>query len=386
MKILHICLASFYIDNYTYQENILPKFHKKLGYEVEIIASLFNFDENGEGFFESGKRNYINENKIPVTRLEYKSGFWNKKLRQYNGTYEAVEKASPDIIFIHGCQFLDIKLIVKYLEKNPHVKIYVDNHADFSNSARTWLSKNVLHKIVWKTMAQKIEPYTTMFYGVLPARVDFLRDIYDIPENKTELLVMGADDDKIQQVTSIDSKLTIRKKLNLEEEDFIIVTGGKIDKAKRQVINLMRTIQKIDNTKVKLIVYGSVIPEMKAQVQKLAKDDSIEYIGWINDIQSYELFSIADLVVFPGRHSVYWEQVVAMGTPMVVKYWEGTTHVDIGGNCTFLYEDTEEELLRVLKNIIYNKNTYKKMLKNAQSSKRMNFNYSTIAKKSIDSF
>lgn len=27
MKILHICLASFYIDNYSYQENLLPKFH-----------------------------------------------------------------------------------------------------------------------------------------------------------------------------------------------------------------------------------------------------------------------------------------------------------------------------------------------------------------------
>ena len=58
----------------------------------------------------------------------------------------------------------------------------------------------------------------------------------------------------------------------------------------------------------------------------------------IDDFQSYNLFSAADLVVFPGRHSVYWEQVVAIGTPMVVKYWDGTTHIDIGGNCMYLYE------------------------------------------------
>lgn len=47
MKILHLCLANFYIDNYSYQENMLPKFHKKLGYEVEIIASMQSFDRNG---------------------------------------------------------------------------------------------------------------------------------------------------------------------------------------------------------------------------------------------------------------------------------------------------------------------------------------------------
>lgn len=59
MKVLHICLASFYIDNYSYQENLLPIYHKKMGYDVEIIASLFNFDKNGIGYFEKKEKNTL---------------------------------------------------------------------------------------------------------------------------------------------------------------------------------------------------------------------------------------------------------------------------------------------------------------------------------------
>jgi len=385
MKILHLMLANFFIDNYSYQENLLTKYHKKLGYDVEVVASLFNFDENGEGYFETGRREYINENQIPVTRLEYMGGFWNKKLRQYVGTYEAIEKANPDIIFIHGCQFLDMKVVVKYLEKNPQVKVYVDNHADFSNSATNWLSENILHKIIWRRCAQLIEPYVTKFYGVLPARVDFLKNIYKVPSNKVDLLVMGADDEKVEETATEESKINVREQFNIKKDDFLIVTGGKIDQAKRQVLNLMNVVSKMNGPKVKLIVYGSVIPDLQEEVNTLSKDESIEYIGWINNHQSYDLFSAADLVVFPGRHSVYWEQVVAMETPMVVKYWEGTTHIDIGGNCNFLYDDTKEELATVLKNIIDNEDVYDTMLKNAKSDRKKQFLYSNIAKRSIDS-
>ena len=43
-----------------------------------------------------------------------------------------------------------------------------------------------------------INPYVNKFYGVLPARVDFLINEYKLPKNKVELLVMGADDDCIE--------------------------------------------------------------------------------------------------------------------------------------------------------------------------------------------
>ena len=42
MRILHMCLGSFFVDNYSYQENILPKYHKALGNEeIRTIITAF---------------------------------------------------------------------------------------------------------------------------------------------------------------------------------------------------------------------------------------------------------------------------------------------------------------------------------------------------------
>ena len=161
MKVVHMCLACFFPDNFSYQENMLPKFHKQLGYDVEVIASLVTFDKNGkESYLKEGSR-YINEYGIPVTRLNNKKPIHiYRKLKRFYGVYEAIEEAEPDILFIHGCQFMDMDIVVKYIKKNTNVTVYVDNHADASNSGTNILSKNILHKILWRHNAKIIEPYT----------------------------------------------------------------------------------------------------------------------------------------------------------------------------------------------------------------------------------
>lgn len=381
MRILHVCLGCFYIDNYTYQENLLPKYHKKLGYDVKIVASTLSFDENGNACNIKAQK-YINENGIEVTRLNYKNLLFKKLgkfLRVYSGFKQYLDKCKPDIIFIHGCQFNDIRLIRDYAKKN-NIVIYVDNHADFSNSARNIFSKLILHKLMWRKCAKIIEPYTTRFYGVLPARVDFLKDIYKIPNNKVNLLVMGADDELVNECNNKEEIINLRKKLKIKENDFVIITGGKIDMAKLQILTLMKTIKKFDN--IKLIIFGSIINELKETFNSLLSDNII-YVGWLNSTDTYKYISLANLVVFPGRHSVLWEQTVAQGKPMVVKYWKGTTHIDLGGNVKFLYEDSEEEMYSLLDQII-NKNDYVSMNKIAKSNKNNSFLYSEIAKTSID--
>jgi len=354
-----------------------------MGFNVEIIASLFTFDKTGKGCYLKKGGSYINEYGIFVTRLEYKKTKYSKKLRLYEGTYDSIEKAKPDIIFIHGVQFLNIKNVVKYVRKNPNVKVYVDNHADFSNSATNWISKNILHKIIWRKCAKLIEPYTIKFYGVLPARVDFLKNIYKIPEEKIELLVMGADDEKVIEAKKPEVTKKIRQRYNIKEDDFLIMTGGKIDNAKKQTLFLMEAVKRIKNDKVKLIVFGSVIKELRDKVNTLSDGKKVQYIGWVDANQTYNYFAAADLVVFPGRHSVFWEQVAGLGIPMIVKYWEGTTHIDLGGNCKFLYNDSVDEIYKNLVNLINNREELENMRQIAESKGIKYFSYREISSRAI---
>ena len=384
MKILHVCLNGPFTDGWNYQENLITKYHKKLGHEVIVVTSQWIWNPKGE-LEICLKPDYINGDGVRIIRLQMKGkNDFDKKFRRYKDVYKVISSLKPNLIFIHGCQFLDIKYIAKYAKLHPNVKVYVDNHADFSNSARTFLSKNFLHKVIWRYCAHLIEPYTTKFYGVLPARVDFLKDVYKIPEEKVELLVMGADDEKVSEARNPDVIKEIREKYNIKPEDFLIMTGGKIDNAKKQTLLLMEAVKRIQNENVRLIVFGSVINELKEKVNKLLDGDRIQYIGWINSEDCYKYFAAADLVVFPGRHSVFWEQVVGLGIPIIVKYWEGTTHIDLGGNCKFLYNDSVDEIYKLLINIINDKDEFSKMKGIAESKGMKYFSYKNISSRAIE--
>lgn len=384
MRILHCCLAAFYIDNYSYQENVLPKEHRKMGHEVRILASTETFvNDYSLGYIEP--KSYFTEDGIPITRLPYSKIlpiFLMRKLRLYKGVKDILFEFKPEIIFMHDCQFLDIKHFVKYAAKYPDVKIFVDSHTDSRNSARNWLSKNILHRIIYRQCAKMIEPYVIKFYGVLPARVDFLINMYNLPKEKIEVLVMGAEDEKVKEAKNETIKNSIREKFGIKKEDFLIITGGKIDQNKPQTLLLMEAIKNINREKVKLIVFGSIAPEYKEKLLSLLCG-AVQFIGWIDSKDAYKYFNAGELVVFPGLHSVFWEQVVGLGKPCVVKYMEGFTHIDLGGNCKYLYEDSVEEIKKVILNIIDNKEVFKNMNHVAKTKGIDMFSYNKIAQKSI---
>lgn len=381
MKIVHICLGGPMTDGWNYQENMLAKYHKMMGLDVIVVASKWVYSTNGK-LIKTDKARYT-YNGIKMIRISNLFGNINSKLKLFKGLYTTLNEEKPDIIFVHGVQYLDIFTITKYIKKNSPI-VYVDNHADFINSATNWLSKNVLHKILWKACANHIEPYTRKFYGVLPIRVEFLTNMYQLPKDKCELLVMGGDTELIQKCEDSDSRTRIRRKYGISDNDFLIITGGKFDSKKRQYIELMRAIKSINEKRLKMIVFGSVSDEMRAEFDLLVDSEKIQYAGWIQGTDTYDYFSAADLVVFPGRHSVFWEQVVAQGIPLLCHRWEGITHIDVGGNVFYLENANKEEICNKIVEVMDNTEKYSRMKQMAKTKGKKYFSYYEIAKKSIE--
>lgn len=383
MKILHLMLGNFFIDGYTYQENLLPKYHKKHGHEVEIIASQQTINKDA-ALVVAESSDYINENGLHVRRLPYKNPLkLFSRFRRYQGTYEAIEKINTDVMFIHGCQFLDIDKVVKYLKKNPQITVYVDNHADFMNSGSNWLSRNVLHKIVWRSCAKKIAPYAKKFYGVVPGRVGFLRDVYKVPAEKAEYLPMGADTEIADEIMKQDNRKIINEKFGIKDSDFLVVSGGKLDALKPQSLLLLKAVINMNRDDVKLLFFGSVAKSYKEEFEKLCKDEHIIYAGWADLKQSYEYFCSADLVVFPGNHSVYWEQAIYLGKPCIFRKYDGYEQVELGGNCLMLVSDSEDEIKEKLEELY---NDREKLISMGEVAKQKGgiFSFDNIAYVSIE--
>ncbi|MDL2323279.1 glycosyltransferase family 4 protein [Bacteroidales bacterium OttesenSCG-928-A17] len=385
MKILHCCLGNFYIDNYGYQENILPRIHKRQGHDVTILASTETMKNSAHLTYISPSF-YYNEDEIPVKRIPYFK--WlpakiTRKLRLYVGVSEYIKSVSPDVIFIHGLQFCSIKEIASYAKLHNQVKIYVDNHADYVNSGNNWFSMNVLHKTIYKRCAKIIEPYTVKFYGTLPIRNRFLSEIYKIPLDKIDLLPLGVDLFNQEENERKAIRKKIRQKLHIDSEDFIIITGGKINRLKN-IHLLIDAVNQINNKKIKLIVFGKIAPDMQEIItNSIENSKHILYIEWLDSSETSKYFIASDLAFFPGTHSVLWEESIGLGIPGVFKRWKGIEHVDLGGNCILLDEVNIDTIKNEIIKLHTNKDIHNQMKEIATVKGPSYFSYEEIARKSI---
>lgn len=385
MKILHCCLANFYMEKYGYQENIITKIHKLQGNDVAIVASTEIYVKNQVLGYTIPSTS-INEHKIPVKRIPYVKWlplFIVKRLRLYKNLKDILNEFKPQIIFIHGTQFLSIQTIANYAKKNKSIRIYADCHADYVNSGRNWISLNILHRIIYKYCAQKINPFTIKFYGTLPARCKFLNEVYNIPTNKIELLEMGADDTVFDLSKKDIIRARVRKKMKIKDDDFVVVTGGKITKLKNTHL-LMEAISLINNNQIKLILFGSIDVEMNPHITELSSNQNIFYINWLSTTEIYDILFASDLGFFPGQHSVLWEQFLGVGLPCVFKKWEGMEHLNYSNNCMYLDEISNQKISEIIVKLYTDKSLYKRLKENSEKYCINHFSYSNIAKRSIE--
>jgi glycosyltransferase involved in cell wall biosynthesis len=306
------------------------------------------------------------------------------KLRIYAGIQKAIIQFRPEILFIHDCQFLGIKEIVSYVKKNPEVKIYVDSHTDFINSGKNWVSRNILHRIIYKWCAKKIEPYTTKFYGTLPLRMHFYSQVYGIDNAKIDLLVLGADHTAIDFCNRQKNREKIRNELSIKPSDFVLITGGKIDERKK-IHTLLDAMRQLNKHNIHLIFFGLPDEEMTITINNLSNIDNVHKIGWLEPDKIYNYFFAADLGVFPGTHSVLWEQAIGIGLPCLFKRWSGIQHIDVGGNCLFLEKGDKKELIDTILHVKSNGEVYSKMKAVALDKGMSTFSYFEIAKRAIES-
>lgn len=384
MRVVHIQPGSF-SDGWTYQENLLTKWQHRNGHNVTVITSRWSWNAKGfRSLLPKEKHDYVNEDGVRIIRLGL-SGTDRYSLG-YDELYSTIENCKPDILFIHGVDH-NTNAITEYLRNHSGVTAYADSHADFSNSGNKYSIKFQLNRLLGRTSkgSRALLPYVKKFYGVLPARVDYLSYVYRIPKDKCELLLMGADDDLAGEANKPEARKIMREKYNIAPEDFLVMTGGKIDLAKTQTLLLMQAVKNLGG-KVRLLVFGPVVRELQEKFNALVDGSRVQYVPYVEGKDTYKYFAAADLLVFPGRHSVYWEQAAGQGIPMLCKEWAGTKHVDLGGNVRFLKHDSVKEIQCEIERLINHPEEYRHMKEIAQREGMKIFSYRNIAKQSIEDY
>lgn len=379
MRIVHVIIAAAYKEGYGYQENILPAKHVELGLDSYVIT--YN-KENPLGV------TYTNDDNVKIVLLPLRKSFLYKLpyvrafVKKTYGLFAKLVDLSPDIIFLHGLQSVESLEVCKYCARNPKVKLFVDQHADYYNSPITKWTTRLYIKQVYGYIGKKLEKYALKFWGVTPWRVDYLQKVYGIKPEKTDLLVMGGDEKRIDWENREIIRVQVRRKLEIPEKAFLVISGGKIDKSKNIHVLLDAIRQMKDD--VYLLLFGNMTKDMEEYfLPKI--EGRIKYIGWIDSKEVYPFFLASDLAVFPGTHSVLWEQAMACGIPGIFKDWDGGfSHIDCGGNAKLLKDISIESLNAEISKLAYKEEEYRNMKKNAETKGRSTFSYIEIAKKAIE--
>ena len=333
MKVLNICMNAPFTEKYSYQDNLLTEYQQKIGHEVTIITSTRTRDVQGK-ICDIDPCDKILDNGVRLIRIQ--SG---NKIQMFWGWYpkikELIEEVQPQMIFVHGlCSFVTSQALRYKKKANYKVKVVADNHQDEGTTKTKGFPFSLQFKVfrsLWKKWIKNVEKV----YGTTSWRTEFAHIFYGIPENKLDTLIMGVDVDSLPENRQL-VKADVRKELGIDESKFIFISGGKLDKNK-SIIEAAKAFQKIKNSDVVFVIFGSVAEDIKEEFEKLLMiEPRIIYLGYLSSKVVHRYFIAADFGVFPGRHSVLWEEAVGCELPCAFRKYGESDHTNVCGNCLFL--------------------------------------------------
>lgn len=317
MRIMHVCLSCFYIDGFNYQENMLVREHVKAGHDVKVLASTENYVDGKLAYVEPAK--YLGSDGAEVIRLPYKKILPHKimtKIRSYKGVYNFLEKERPDIILFHGLCAYELFTIIRYKKNNPDVKLFLDSHEDFNNSAQNIFSKYILHYTFYRTIFLKSLSFVEKVLCISSETINFVRDFYSCPEKFIEYFPLGG-------VIPSDAEYfkkrkQIRKQYNLEENTLVFLQTGKFDKKKKLKESILAFKQVSHFSNITFLIAGVFLEEESEILELISQDSRIEYLGWKNASDLYDLLCATDIYLQPGSQSATLQNSICCRCAVIV--------------------------------------------------------------------
>jgi glycosyltransferase involved in cell wall biosynthesis len=321
MKILHVCLASHYTMGMTYQDNQLSDQNAADGHEVVVISDCYRF--TGHILEEVEEEDVFVSSGVRLIRMKYDlilNKFISTKVRKVTALKSFLYNFRPDIILFHGVAGWEMLTVSDYKRKHPEVKLYIDSHEDFHNSGTFWLSLFFQYRIFNKLIVNRVRKNVDKFLYLSYESKVFCQEVYDLLDDEMEFYPLGGN--IVEPDVKVKFKDEVKIALGLEKDDVLVVHSGKFAKEKKTQ-ELLESFISISNEKLKLILIGSIPPEMQPVLYPLIESDHrVHFLGWMNSDELVKYLCAADLYVQPGTQSATMQNAICCGTPVALYPYE----------------------------------------------------------------
>lgn len=340
MRIAHLCLSNWYVDGVFYQENELIAQHVRDGHDVLVIASTETVREGKLDYVEPSR--FVGPEGARVIRLDYR--LWPpklaRKLRVHAGVYRLLLEFKPDAILFHGACGWEVVTAARYARKHPHVKFYIDSHEDHYNSARNFLSREVLHKIYYRMCLSWALPEAKKILCISTETMDFVERIYNVPREKLEFFPLGGRPVASKEYRG--RRAETRNRMGMADGDILIVQSGKQTRRKK-LLDSLDAFASAAPANAHLFIVGSLGPDIRDEAgRRIASTPRVTFLGWRNVEELTDLLCAADVYLQPGTQSVTMQHSLCCHCAVVID--DVPSHrVYIDGNGWLINDDVPLE-------------------------------------------
>lgn len=375
-----------------YQENFLPAEQKKSGNEVEIVTAdripdykVFN---KKSGKYSSERIigvGIFRDVDICIHRLICSFEIKNGGLLKLKGLKDKLKELKPDVVHTHGAFSISTFQVIIYSKKLGY-DVIVDDHSHKNNFHLDSFAKKTyvrLAKIFYKIYGKRILYWIPVTYSAK----QILQDLLKLPEEKIELLHLGADTDNFK--ISIELRKIGRLEYNIPDDTYLIISTGKFD-VNKDIHNLINGLKKISEVcpKIKLLLIGNGPNTYMQKLRDLVNSNGLEneviFKNFITNSELPKYYNSADLGVWPGDHSITVIEAVATGLPVIIPKDDLAYKVLFNDNAAMGYErGNVESLSNALLKLIQNQKLRTELSDNSTNLATEVLSWKQIAKKSI---
>lgn len=315
MNVVILSLAGPFTVGMLYKENWFARAAFEAGDKVTVICSVEKYRDGVVFKGKAGRFEYSEYTLIRIERENLVFPVLTDKIRLYRGLEDKIISASPDVIFCNGPQFYNIKQLPKLKKKLPNCRIIWGFSVWSGNSARSALSKYVLHGLIYRSWLKKAVRCVDKIFFTGEETEQFISEVYRLPMEKAELNELPGETIELCEKQKIKKDFKVEN--SLPDDAIIFLHSGKMNKEKKTV-GLIREFINTGDERFRLYIAGSLDAEIADEFRGLIeKDQRIRYLGFLSGESLMRCLAASDVYLQPGSISQTFQNAICAGCAVV---------------------------------------------------------------------
>tara|TARA_A100001015_G_scaffold225894_1_gene255081 strand:+ start:211 stop:1284 length:1074 start_codon:yes stop_codon:yes gene_type:complete len=349
----------------------------KLGHDVHIITSdryapFLGFKKTKERIVGCG------EQTLDGFKIHRISIYFESRGRiMLKGLMKKIISLNPDLIILHGSTNF-VNPIVLLNRKKLNAKIVIDEHHMTIIENKGLFAK--LFYSIWGYFYRKlIKDDSISLVGVAPNCCEFLSNKYNIPLDQINYIPLGADTDLFYP--NQEKCISIRKKLNINKDEILIIYTGKINEEKNPFLILKACLRSEELSNLKYIFIGNISEPYIEKNSQLISSKRVVVLPGLNNKELPDYYNAADIACWPKHASLSSIEAASCAVPIIVTK---TVEERVSyGNGIAIKDENLQEIFQAIKKISNDKKLRLSMGQKSREYIQKYLSYDEISKQFV---